>query len=206
MASQVLPAEIIHAQYASGVLDFLSRSFQRIHLVVFEERVFPGALEEVVLLFADDRADGQSAPVRLVSCSNLKELSPSANQREEAAGDLTNIRRRYPMSAFGYAYLVTRNVVEDEPAAWERIKDMLRKLTTLSTNDERASYDATCLIVAHWPGDEVILDEECVPDDLSPDVFLERMLRTLFSRSPVSEHIEARKLFWTNSSPAEIDF
>jgi hypothetical protein len=127
------------------------------------------------------------------------------NRFEEAAGDLANIRRRYPMAAFGYAYLVTRNVVEDEPAAWERIKDMLRKLTTLSTNDESASYDATCLIVAHWPGGKVSLDEDCVPADLSPDVFLDRMLRTLFSRSPVSEHVEAREL-WKNSSPAQIDF
>jgi adenine-specific DNA methylase len=73
--AQVLPAEIIHAQYASGVLDFLSRSFQRIQLVVFEERVFPGALEEVVLLFAEGRANGQNASVRLVSCLTLDALS-----------------------------------------------------------------------------------------------------------------------------------
>lgn len=122
------------------------------------------------------------------------------NRFEEAAGDLANIRRRYPMAAFGYAYLVTRNVVGDEPAAWERIKDMLRKLTSLSTNDESASYDATCLIVAHWPRGKVTLDEECVPDDLSPDVFLARMLRTLFSRSPVLEHADARGL-WADSAP-----
>lgn len=76
--AQVLPAEIIHAQYASGVLDFLSRSFRRIQLVVFEERVFPGALEEVVLLFAEGRADGQSASVRLVSCPTLDDLSSDA--------------------------------------------------------------------------------------------------------------------------------
>lgn len=126
------------------------------------------------------------------------------NRFEEAAGDLANIRRRYPMAAFGYAYLVTRNVVEDEPGAWERIKDMLRKLTSLSTNDESASYDATCLIVAHWSQGKVILDESCVPDDLSPDVFLERMLRALFSRSPVSEHTEAREQ-WARSTPANIE-
>jgi adenine-specific DNA methylase len=74
--AQVLPAEIIHAQYASGVLDFLSRSFERIHLVVFEERVFPGALEEVALLFADGRAERQSASVRLVSYPTLGAFSP----------------------------------------------------------------------------------------------------------------------------------
>lgn len=74
--AQVLPAEIIHAQYASGVLDFLSRSFRCVSLVLFEERVFPGALEEVVLLFADGRASGGHAPVRLASCATLADLSP----------------------------------------------------------------------------------------------------------------------------------
>lgn len=76
--AQVLPAEIIHAQYASGVLDFLSRSFARISIVVFEERVFPGALEEVVLLLAENRGEAQSADVAVVSCTNLSEFTPAA--------------------------------------------------------------------------------------------------------------------------------
>lgn len=76
--AQVLPAEIIHAQYASGVLDFLSRSFRRITIVLFEERVFPGALEEVVLLLAEDRADNQGADVGLISRANVADLTPAA--------------------------------------------------------------------------------------------------------------------------------
>lgn len=116
------------------------------------------------------------------------------NRFEEASGDLLNIRRRYPLATFGYVYLVTSNVF-DEPAGWERIKDMLRKLQSLTPGDERGSYDSTCLIVLDRTGRKPQLLEDEVPDDLSPDVFFERMLRQLFSRSPVSEHSEARSLW-----------
>lgn len=122
------------------------------------------------------------------------------NRFEEATGDLLNIRRRYPLATFGYAYLVTGNVF-DEPAAWERIKDMLRKLQSLDAGDERGSYDATCLLIVEWDdnhGPTLITDE--VPDDLAADRFFERMLTGVFSRSPVSEHEQAREL-WAAANP-----
>jgi hypothetical protein len=117
------------------------------------------------------------------------------NRFEEAAGDLLNIRKRYPLATFGYGYLVTANVPGDEPAAWERIKDMCRKLTNLSAADESASYDASCLVVADLSSGQAHLAESLVPDDLSPDRFFETLLRRLFSRSPVSEHRPARDLW-----------
>ncbi len=49
----VLPAELLSVNYASEVRGFLMRRFGRVRLVLFEERVFPGVLEEVVLLLAD---------------------------------------------------------------------------------------------------------------------------------------------------------
>ena len=121
------------------------------------------------------------------------------NRFEEASGDLLNIRRRYPLATFGYVYLVTSNVFE-EPSGWERIKDMLRKLQSLTPGDERGSYDATALLVLDRTGRKPKLVEGEVPVDLSPDVFFERMLQRLFSRSPVSEHQDARSL-WEASSP-----
>lgn len=138
---------------------------------------------------------------------STKTMSGSAaknvgNRFEEAAGDLANIRRRYPLATFGYAYLVTRNVLVDEPAAWDRIKDMLRKLRSLSTSDESASYDATCLVVVDWKSGKVVLDEKSPPEDLSPDCFFETLMRRLFSRSPVSEHVEARRR-WQASGPSD---
>jgi adenine-specific DNA-methyltransferase len=69
--AQVLPAEILHAQYADGVLAFLRRNFASVMLVLFERRVFPGTLEEVVLLFADGRGLGPSARVRVLDCIDV---------------------------------------------------------------------------------------------------------------------------------------
>jgi hypothetical protein len=119
------------------------------------------------------------------------------NRFEEASGDLLNIRRRYPLATFGYVYLVTSNVF-DEPSGWDRIKDMLRKLKSLTPGDERGSYDATCLLVLDRTGSKPKLLEDEVPDDLSPNGFFGGMLSALFSRSPVSEHQEARAL-WEKS-------
>jgi hypothetical protein len=119
------------------------------------------------------------------------------NRFEEASGDLLNIRRRYPLATFGYVYLVTSNVF-DEPAGWERIKDMLRKLKALSPGDERGSYDATALLVLDRTGRKPKLLENEVDPDLSPDLFFEEMLKGLFSRSPVSEHAQARDM-WESS-------
>jgi adenine-specific DNA-methyltransferase len=71
---QVLPAELLHTQYATEVLEFLRRRFGHVALAVFEERVFPGALEEVVLLFADDYGAQALADVQLISCQNVADL------------------------------------------------------------------------------------------------------------------------------------
>ena len=49
----VLPAELLSVNYAKEVRRFLLRRFRRVRLIMFEERVFPGVLEEVVLLLAE---------------------------------------------------------------------------------------------------------------------------------------------------------
>ncbi len=49
----VLPAELLTVNYAAEVRRFLMQRFSRVRLVLFTERVFPGVLEEVVLLLAE---------------------------------------------------------------------------------------------------------------------------------------------------------
>lgn len=49
----VLPAELLTVNYAAGVRQYLMDHFRSVGLVLFHERVFPGVLEEVVLLLAD---------------------------------------------------------------------------------------------------------------------------------------------------------
>lgn len=49
----VLPAELLSVKYAQEVRRFLLNRFRKIRLIMFEERVFPGVLEEIVLLLAE---------------------------------------------------------------------------------------------------------------------------------------------------------
>jgi adenine-specific DNA-methyltransferase len=49
----VLPAELLSVNYAAAIRQFLLDRFGTVRLVMFEERVFPGVLEEVVLLLAE---------------------------------------------------------------------------------------------------------------------------------------------------------
>ena len=49
----VLPAELLSVGYAAEVRNFLLRRFARVRLIMFEKRVFPEVLEEVVLLLAE---------------------------------------------------------------------------------------------------------------------------------------------------------
>lgn len=79
--AQVLPAELLHAQYASEVLTHLCKRFSAVAVVAFEERVFPGALEEVVLLLAEGAGCGEAPfpsfrQVSNLSALNLGELCP----------------------------------------------------------------------------------------------------------------------------------
>jgi hypothetical protein len=74
--AQVLPAELLHAQYAAPVVEYLHGAFRAVTVVVFEERVFPGALEEVVLLFAEGFAEGPSRGVAVLPVRDLDALRP----------------------------------------------------------------------------------------------------------------------------------
>lgn len=158
------------------------------------------AKEIDVVMAGHDRGLELGISTKTMTGSFAKNLG---NRFEEAAGDLANIRRRFPLAAFGYAFLSTANVLNEAPS-WARMQDMLRKLRSLSTSDDGTSYDATCLLLCDWTDNVVTLLDEQVPSDLSPDVFFERMLRRLFSRSPVSEHVRARELFLASDPPPEL--
>jgi adenine-specific DNA-methyltransferase len=77
----VLPAELLSVNYAAPVRDFLLRRFARVRLVVFHERVFPGVLEEVVLLLAE--GNGGAAGFEMVhvrDAAGLAAFGPPAEQ------------------------------------------------------------------------------------------------------------------------------
>lgn len=69
----VLPAELLSVNYAAPVRAYLMQRFGRVRLVLFEQRVFPGVLEEVVLLLADGQ--GPTSHCEVTQVRNLEELA-----------------------------------------------------------------------------------------------------------------------------------
>lgn len=49
----VIPLELGHAAYARPVLDYLTKTFGRVTLLTFKERLFPGLSQDTLLLLAD---------------------------------------------------------------------------------------------------------------------------------------------------------
>lgn len=70
----VLPAELLSVSYAAEVRRFLLNRFASVRLVVFEDRVFPGVLEEVVLLLAEGSGGARFFEVH--QARNLDGLAP----------------------------------------------------------------------------------------------------------------------------------
>ena len=68
----VLPAELLSVNYAAGVRRFLMERFATVRLVLFTERVFPGVLEEVVLLLAEGYGQGPAGHCELVQARNAE--------------------------------------------------------------------------------------------------------------------------------------
>jgi len=51
----VIPAELAHAAYARPVLAFLARTFGRVTLLTFKERLFPDISQDTLLLLTEDK-------------------------------------------------------------------------------------------------------------------------------------------------------
>ncbi|MCA9715087.1 MAG: SAM-dependent DNA methyltransferase [Myxococcales bacterium] len=87
----VLPAVLLTVNYAAPVRRFLVERFGRVQLVMFRERVFPGVLEEVVLLLAEGK--GPTRELEVVHLGDAGDLNPRALARatrlplERQAGD-----------------------------------------------------------------------------------------------------------------------
>lgn len=75
--AMVLPGELLHVGYAAAVRDYLLRTYSELTVIAFDEKVFPGALEEVVLVLGvKGKSDGK---LRVRSLKSLSQLtSPDA--------------------------------------------------------------------------------------------------------------------------------
>jgi adenine-specific DNA methylase len=86
----VLPAELLSVNYASEVRRFLLSRFAKVRLVLFEQLVFPGVLEDVVLLLAEGRGSARhfevyqtrdAAGLASLDDSLLQGFTPLANEK-----------------------------------------------------------------------------------------------------------------------------
>ena len=70
----VLPAELLTVNYAAEVRRFLLQRFASVRLIMFEELVFPGVLEEVVLLLAEGQGPAPTGSFEVFQARNLASL------------------------------------------------------------------------------------------------------------------------------------
>ena len=69
----VLPAELLSVNYAAPARQFLMERFSRVALVVFQKRVFPGVLEEVLIVLAE--GEGPADHCELYQAKDSSDLS-----------------------------------------------------------------------------------------------------------------------------------
>jgi adenine-specific DNA-methyltransferase len=77
----ILPAELLTVNYAAGIRRLLLEKFAQVSLVLFEERVFPGVLAEVVLLMADGYGHGPTDHCRIYQARNAASLTTAIAPR-----------------------------------------------------------------------------------------------------------------------------
>jgi adenine-specific DNA-methyltransferase len=75
----VLPAELLSTDYAASIRAFLRHRFARVHVLAFEQRVFPSAMVDIVVLLAEGEGPGE---VRVHRVTNVAELGHLGNGRE----------------------------------------------------------------------------------------------------------------------------
>jgi hypothetical protein len=131
----------------------------------------------------------QRGPDVLVSTKTMLSsyLKNKNNRYEEAVGEATNLRDRYPMAAMGYAYLVRSNVY-NEGGAYPFIRSLLARL-----RKPDGAFDATMLLVASWDDETRTLHSvEDPADELSASRFFSDLLNAVMHNTPVDVHQELR--------------
>jgi hypothetical protein len=113
-------------------------------------------------------------------------LNNKNNRYEEAIGEATNLRDRYPLAAMGYAYIVRDNVFDG--GAFELLRDLLVRL-----RKPDGPFDATVLLVADWDDSTLLLAHV---EDPAPTLglprFFEDLLDAVVTYTPVDVHREVR--------------
>lgn len=114
-------------------------------------------------------------------------LNNKNNRYEEAVGEATNLRDRYPMAAMGFAFLVRSNI-HDETGAFVYLRNQLARL-----RKPDGPFDATMLLVGDWEDQDLTLAPiEDTVEPLTARVFYENLLDAVTNNTPVDLHQELR--------------
>jgi len=113
-------------------------------------------------------------------------LNNKNNRYEEAIGEATNLRDRYPMAAMGYVFLVRDNIIEER--AFELLRDLLVRL-----RKPDGPFDATMMLVANWGDDLKLGLIEDPADRLKMPGFFADILDAVMTNTPVDIHQELRR-------------
>ncbi len=113
------------------------------------------------------------------------------NRHEEAVGEVASLRARHPKAVMGYAYLVRKNIF-DEEGAYPILVDILTRLER-----PEAMFDATMLLVVDWvevstPALNPVTGPDEPAKELSSGRFFEKVTAYAMDRSPINEYIEVR--------------
>ena len=116
------------------------------------------------------------------------------NRFEEAYGDAGNLRGRYPLCSVGFLFVQRATILKQEPEAFERTIDMMRKLRDSGDGN---GYTATGLLLVEWDdppgsGTAVRTRIEEVPDDVGPAQFFSSLVQQVLAASPIAHHVAVR--------------
>lgn len=124
------------------------------------------------------------------------------NRFEEAYGDAANLRGRHPLAAAGFFFLQRASILTDEADAYERTKDMMRKLRDTGSGN---GYTATGLLLASWTDDpaapNVQVQLDPIPEELRPGKFIAALVQQILANTEVDHHVRVRELMERRQLP-----
>lgn len=164
------------------------------HAVAKLRKMLPGAANADILgRFYVKQVDvvvssWQRGPDVLVSTKTQfsSYLNNKNNRYEEAVGEATNLRDRYPMAAMGFVFLVRGNI-HDEKGAFVYLRNQLARLRRPD-----GPFDATMLLVADWGDALAIAPIEDTVEPLTARAFFDDLLGAVMDNTPVDLHQELR--------------
>ena len=111
-----------------------------------------------------------------------------ANRFEEAYGDAMNLRKRYPLAAIGFFFLVNESIAQNA-AELSKAITMLRKL------QEDGVYTASALLLVDLSDGRAVVAQQTkhVPGELSVPTFLGKIVEVAILHGSVRSHQTVRE-------------